>query len=193
MPQSAAKPPHMTVDEFMVWAQDQPGRHELYDGEVFTMQAEREAHTTVKLSVAIALRNALANKRTGCRAYTDGRSVRIDSTTSFEPDALVECGPRDPRSLYAEQPVIVVEVTSPSTSRIDRALKLFGYMGLPSIRHYLIVDAENRFLIHFRRNGDEVVTRILNSKAGAGGMLHLDPPGITVEIGDFFADLDVPD
>ena len=187
MSDTAERPPRMTVDEFVAWAEGQPGRFELYDGEVVKMQSEREVHTSVKLSVAIALRNALSNNRHGCRAYTDGRTIKVDAETSFEPDAVIDCGLRDPDSIFADRPVVVVEVISPSTSRIDSGMKLAGYFAVPSVAHYPIVDVRRRFVIHHRREGENSLASIMHARQN--GMHDLDTPGIAVAVADFFADL----
>ncbi len=79
----------MTVDEFLVWAEDQPGRYELVDGAVFAMAPERARHAEVEASAYLALRSALNRSRSPCRALPGGMSVRFDRATVFEPDALV--------------------------------------------------------------------------------------------------------
>ena len=116
-------------------------------------------------------------------------AIRIDDDMAFEPGAMIDCGPRNPDARLAPKPVVVAEVVSPSTSRIDEGRKLLGYFALSSIHHYLIVDARKRLVIHHRRNGEEIATRFLHANEGGGGTLLLDPPGISVEIADFFADL----
>ena len=112
----------------------------------------------------------------------DGAAVRIDGATLYEPDALVYCGPSLPADALAiVDPVIVVEVLSPSTGRRDNHEKLIGYFAVPSVQHYLIVDAERRILVHHARRADEIATRIL-----ASGPLRLDPPGLEVRVEDLF-------
>ena len=65
MSDAATKPPHMTVEEFLAWAEGRPGRYELADGEVIKMQEEREAHNLVKFAVAVAFRQALLHRWDG--------------------------------------------------------------------------------------------------------------------------------
>ena len=82
-------------------------------------------------------------------------------------------------------PVIVVEVVSPSSRGIDKGAKLASYFSLPSVRHYLIVDTEGRVVIHHQRLDDgRIESRFLHE-----GALALDPPGLTIEVGDIFAGL----
>jgi Uma2 family endonuclease len=48
----------------------------------------------------------------------------------------------EPKSddLEVDNPVVVVEVLSPSTARMDGTTKLNGHFKVPSIQHYPIVD-----------------------------------------------------
>lgn len=175
----------MNVDAFLVWAEGQPGRYELVDGEVFAMSPQRAVHARVKYRVHRALDRAISAAGLPCEMFPDGMVVRVDDDTSFEPDALVNCGDRlADNALEADAPIIVVEVLSPSTRHVDTGAKLLGYFRLPSLRHYLILDTERRTVIHHRRStGDLIETRIATS-----GDLSLDPPGLTVPVAALFAE-----
>jgi Uma2 family endonuclease len=177
-------PGRMTADEFLAWATNQPGRYELVDGRVFGMAAEKLLHVRVKLEVTIALRQAVRAAGAGCEVYIDGASVRTDDATVYEPDALVRCGPALPDDdLVVPDPLILVEVLSPSTGAMDTGKKLTGYFSIPSVRHYLVVDPESRTVVHHRRGGegDPIETRILHARPPEGGAdLVLDPPGLTI-------------
>jgi Uma2 family endonuclease len=171
-------PKKMTVDEFLAWAEENPGRYELADGEVQAMAPQRLAHLEVKLAFHVALLTAIKQAGAPCRVLPDGATVRVSETTAYEPDALVYCGPEKAgNDIEVRDPVIVVEVLSPGTRYIDLAAKLEGYFKVPSVRHYLIADPEQRFIIHHARNeGDVIQTRIVR-----GGAIALDPPGLTLE------------
>ncbi|WP_237478700.1 Uma2 family endonuclease [Lichenibacterium dinghuense] len=172
----------MTVDEFLVWAEGRPGRHELVDGRVCAMAPERAGHARAKLRAQRALEGAIARAGVLCEALPDGMTVRIDARTAYEPDALVYCGPRLPANeVIVPAPVVVVEVLSPSTGFFDRHGKLAGYFAVPSIRHYLIVDIDRRMVIHHARDGDEIRTRLVPS-----GPLRLDPPGLDLDAAALF-------
>jgi Uma2 family endonuclease len=146
------------------------------------MAPERAAHARIKAEVWLALRQAIAAAG-GCEAFPDGMAVRIDDATVYEPDALVRCGaPLGDDALTVEDPVIVVEVLSPSTRGRDTGAKLEDYFRLPSLRHYLIVKTETRKVIHHRRDEDGgIATRIV----GAGD-LELAPPGLRLDAASLF-------
>ncbi len=107
----------ITVDEYLAWAQGQPGRYELYDGTVHAMSPEGAGHAKVKFALQTALAAGIRARGLPCHMMPDGMTVRIDARTAFEPDALVYCGPKvTPTSLEIANPVIVVEVVSPATA-----------------------------------------------------------------------------
>ena len=183
MPAPVRKP--MTSDEFIAWAMEQPDgeRFELVAGEVVGMSPERLSHARVKHRIARALEDAIVAGGLRCEALPDGVSVEVDERTSYQPDALVRCGDPLPGDTVAlSDPMIVVEVISPSSRARDTGAKLEDYFRLPTVRHYLIVRTDSCSVIHHGKGGDgAIVTRILH-----GGPLELDPPGITVAVESFF-------
>src|SRR5262249_7048323 len=145
----------MTVDEFLVWAEGQEGRWELYNGVPYSMRPERVRHGEVKFAVQTALVQGIRSAKLLCHMQPSGVAVRTSRHAAHVPDALVYCGPKLPRSaIEVPNPIIVVEVASPSTRKIDASLKLNGYFSLPSVQHYLIVDPDGPPLLHHRRQAN---------------------------------------
>ena len=180
----SALPSHkMTVDEFLVWAEGQPGRYELFSGTVYAMAPERAGHADVKFAVQTELARAIKAGKVACHMLPDGMTVRVDKDKAHEPDALVYCGAKVSRNVTEiPNPTIVVEVLSPSTRYIDASAKLIGYFRLPSVHHYLIVDPDGPPVLHHARQADgNILTRIVPS-----GRVTLDPPGIEIDVAAFF-------
>jgi Uma2 family endonuclease len=175
----------MTVDEFLAWAVRQDkGRYELFDGRVIMQQPERWGHLNRKGEIFVALRVAIERAGAPLFAATDGATVRIDKATAFEPDALVAPLPYpDDDTIEIPNPIIVVEVLSPSTAKRDLSDKLAGYFQVPSIQHYLVIDPEDREIIWHRRAtaGTLEPPRTLRE-----GSLRLDPPGVVLAVADVF-------
>lgn len=173
-----------TADEFFAWAMEQAtGRFELDNGAVVAMAPERVNHVRAKRNATVALHHAIRARGVACEVLPDGASVRVGDRTVYEPDALVRCGPSAPGdAVEVGDPVIVVEVVSPSSRGIDTGAKLSGYFALPSVRHYLIVDTDKRVVVHHHRDGNGAITvAILRD-----GPLPLDPPGLEIEVRDLF-------
>jgi len=175
--------PRMTVDEYLTWAAGRPGRYELYDGSVYAMSPEGAGHAQVKFAVQSALAAGIKARGLPCHMLPDGMTVRVEARTAFEPDALIYCGQRvAPTALEIPNPVIVVEVLSPSTRRIDVSKKLAGYFQLPSVAHYLIVDPTKPLIVHHMRGSDgNILTHIVHD-----GVIALDPPGLELSLADVY-------
>ena len=179
------KPLRMSADDFLAWAMEQEGRFELASGEVVAMAPERAAHARAKAAAWLALRDAIRGAGLPCEAFADGMAVRINDKTVYEPDATVRCGPRlDDDAVEFSDPVVVVEVLSPSTRARDAGAKLADYFRLPTVRHYLLLRTDTRSAIHHARGADGVITTAILTE----GELRLDPPGIAVALEAVFAD-----
>jgi Uma2 family endonuclease len=179
------RPAGLTADAFIEWVLGQPGgRYELADGEVVAMAPERLGHTRVKRAVWAALASAIAARGLGCEAIGDGASLRIDDRTVCGPDGIVRCGPRAPSdAVELDDPVVVIEVVSPSSGGVDTGVKLADYFRLPTVRHYLVLQPDAHVAINHRRDeAGDIVTRIVRD-----GSLVLDPPGLELRVADLFA------
>ena len=175
----------MTVDEYLVWGETHVGKYELHDGVIVKMPSEQIGHVKVKYRVQTELLRAIKASGLGdLHMLADGVTVRIAPHRAYEPDALVYAGPELPdTAIEIPNPVIVVEVLSPSTANFDATEKLIGYFGVPSIAHYLIVHpAELPVILHSRQADGTILTRLLQS-----GAVKLDPPGIEIDIASLLA------
>ena len=175
----------LTVEEYLAWAQterDMP-RSELINGRVVALAPERVEHAEVKLSVAIALRAAIARDQLPCRSLPSGPTVRIDDYTAYAPDALVYCGQElSGDALVVQNPVIIVEVLSPTTMHTDTSAKLIGYVKLPSVQHYLIIDPDACSVTHHSRSAEGSIS----ASHVTSGAIRLDPLGLSIDVSEIF-------
>ena len=181
-----AVPQRLTVDEFLAWSvRQEKGRYELQDGRIIMQQSQNWGHLRVKGRIFRLLEDAIQQTGAAVYAATDGATVRVAGKTAYEPDALVAPLPMpDDSSLEISNPVIVVEVMSPSSIKRDLTDKLAGYFQVPSIVHYLILDPEEKVLIWYRRAAGGGLEPPVKLETG---MLRLDPPGIELDVAAVFA------
>ena len=181
---ASKRPEHkMTFEEWLVWAAEDGGRSELLDGRVHMMAPERVPHARAKAWVWRALQDAIDRARLPCEAFVVGLTIKTDSDAGFEPDVLVNCGGfADDNGLVADNPIIVIEIMSPSSARIDSGRKLREYFRLASVQHYLIALLDGRTVVHHARAADGSIRTTLH----AGGTITLDPPGIAMDVAAFF-------
>lgn len=186
MGQPKARAPFVTDRaEYRRWSEEQPrGRYERVAGEVVAMVPEQVAHVRVKARAWQALDRAVRAAGVPCETLADGVTVEVGDDTDYEPDAIVNCGERiEGTDVAASNPVIVVEVLSPSTRSVDTGAKLTDYFQVPSVRHYLVIRADRAMVTHHRRRDDGgIETQLL-----ADGHVSMDPPGISIAVADFYA------
>jgi Uma2 family endonuclease len=180
----------MTVSEFLVWGEAQSeGRYELVDGQIIAMAPERALHNLAKMSAWVALSEAVERAGLPCTVYGDGMMVEINEYRARGPDVLVQCGnPIDLDALVADNPLVVVEVASPSSERDDKVRKLVEYFSVGSIRHYLVVLPDERIVVHHARSdAGRIETKIVSA-----GTIELSPPGLVIPSETMFAGLPPP-
>ncbi|MDX2156880.1 MAG: Uma2 family endonuclease [Hyphomicrobiaceae bacterium] len=179
-------PKPLTVEEFLRWSQAQEGgRYELEGGRIVAMQAENLGHVIAKRKAFEALQAAIDRSGLPFYALPDGPSVRLAPDRAYEPDALAAPLPMpSPEALEVADPIVVVEVLSPTPSSIKRDLttKVQGYALAASIAHYLVIDPVERTVAHFSRLGDALTVQGEFSH----GPLRLDPPGLELAIEALF-------
>jgi Uma2 family endonuclease len=173
----------MTREEYYAWAESRRGRFERINGIVVAMAPERVVHNRAKGNLREMMRTAIRMAAVPCEAFTDGLSVPVGDS-DYEPDCIVRCGetPLPGEALAATDPLIVVEVLSPTTARYDRAIKFSEYFRLQSVRHYLIVWPDEPRVVHHRRaDGGDIETVTMTQ-----GELVLSPPGTTIRVEDIY-------
>jgi Uma2 family endonuclease len=175
----------MTREEYRAWSQRQPvGRFERIGGVVVAMAPERVEHNDRKMRAWLALRRTVRDANPPCHVNGDGMTVEIGDS-DYKPDAILYRGEKlPPGSTTVPNPLIIVEVLSPSSSATDRAWKLREYFRLQSVRHYLIIWADREQVVHHRRNeAGAIETTVLT-----GGEIGFEPPGIAITVEEIYAD-----
>ena len=178
-------PGPMSRDAYRRWAEAQPrGRFERIDGFIVAMAPERASHADRKALVWLALRRAITDAALPCHVYPDGMTVEVEEGGDYEPDAVLHCGnPLPGDTVAVPDPLVVVEVLSPSTRAEDLTRKLVGYFKVPSVRHYLILFADRPQVIHHRRRDD---SDGLDTQMFTAGEIRLDPPGIAITVEEIY-------
>ncbi len=177
----------MTEAEYLAFEEQADDKHEFVDGYAYPLHGLAGAtirHNRLSTRVFQAL--APAATRGGCEAFLVDIRVRFrrnDRVRYYYPDALVACGELDPNSLWVEQPLVVVEVTSNRTARFDRREKLETYQSLPSVRAYLIVSHSEPRIDAYVRDSE---LRGFEHTVSTSGTLWLACLDATLELDEVF-------
>jgi Uma2 family endonuclease len=166
-----------TLDEFRAWHERQPDVWEFIHGVPKLMAPGSMAHTLLKSNTGRVLGNAL--DQTGCRALVDGAIVEVEGS-SLIPDVVGTRSRLDFAMPRINDPIIIVEVLSPSNEKDDIGRKLALYLKIAALRHYLVIHQDRRQIVHHERRdnlGGAFLTTI-----SPPDPLRLDPPGIEIEL-----------
>lgn len=167
----ARRPTIWTLEAYLYWEAQQPIRYELVDGQVYAMVGGTSEHDTICNNLRGELRERMRGKP--CRVQGPDLKVKAGTDVRY-PDALIDCGPRVPGALFAQEPVAVFEVLSKSTAWIDQTLKLRGYDATPTIRYYVLISQdEQRALFYTRDRDGRLATRDAALLEGADAAIEL--------------------
>ncbi len=168
-----------TVEEFDRWNAEQPERCEFISGVPVMMSPASLPHTLIKGNIFRHLGNKLAG--TLCRALVDGAEVKSYRLVAI-PDVLVVCGELGQTSPTIKEPILIVEVNSPSSERDDTQRKWQGYCLIPSLRHYLVVAQDSRFVTVHSRTGPSSFAEDIYQE----GVIELSAIGVSLSINEIY-------
>lgn len=152
---SAARPlPNMTEAEYINWERLQTVRHEFWRGEIFSQAGGTRRHSLVGSNTLGEVRQLL--KGYACQAHGSDMRVHIEATGYHAyPDVSVVCPPVEgDADDEITNPVLVVEVLSPSTADFDRGGKFGHYRQIHSLKEYLVLWQDEARAEHHTRTDE---------------------------------------
>lgn len=114
-------------------------KHELINGKISAMAGASKNHERLVGNIYAEFRNHL--KGSPCETFSSDMKLKVGANF-FYPDVMVVCDDNTENDYYTESPVIVVEVLSKSTRRIDETTKLMSYINTPSVQEYVIIEQD---------------------------------------------------
>ena len=129
-------------------------KSEYDDGVIYAMAGASYAHNIIVGNLNWSLRNRLAER---CTALPSDMKVRgLNPTRFYYPDVTVVCeSPRfaDDHTDILLNPLVVIEVLSSSTAKLDQGRKFRGYQTIESLQEYVLIAQDAYFVEHYRRDG----------------------------------------
>jgi len=152
-----------TIEEFLAWDDGTDRRYELVDGRILAMAPPSEAHGTIVANLTIRIGSQL---RAPCRVVGEAGVAASDrNDTWHQADLLVTCAPPERGRPHPIDPILIIEVLSPSTAVHDRGRKVEDYSRLPSVKEILLVASEERRVRTWRRDGRRWIVEDLTGDA----------------------------
>ena len=174
----------MTLDEFLAWERAQPERYEFADGVVTMMTGGSLDHSTIASNLHRSLSEKL--RGSGCRAFRGDAKVIANGAVRY-PDLSVTCSPVTGRDDVVPAPVVIFEVVSPSTERLDRGRKKLDYFATPSVRQYAIVAQDERLVDLYTRTD----AGWINEVVADASVLKLPAVGVELALDAIYQDTEL--
>lgn len=149
------KPHLISPAEYLVAENTSPGRSEYVAGEVYAMTGGTLRHNRIALNLGASLLAALRGRP--CAVFINDVKLHVVRADAFYyPDVMARCAdtPLPGDVQVVDDPLLVIEVLSPTTETIDRREKLAAYRQIPSLIEYVLVAQEARSVEIYRRQGE---------------------------------------
>jgi Uma2 family endonuclease len=177
--------PMLTPTEYLVRERAAEYRSEYIDGRMVLMTGGSRAHSLIGLNIAATLHEALRGGP--CEVHQSDMRVRVAEGAFYTyPDVLVACAPVELEDSHNDtllQPVVIVEVLSPSTAAYDRGKKRQRYQEISSLKHYLLVEQDRPYVEHHRSDRKGWSTDAIE---GLAGSVELAGIGVTLELREVY-------
>lgn len=145
----------VSPEQYLAGEQDAPLKHEYVDGVVYVMAGASDTHNIIAGNLFASLHSQLRGKR--CRPFIADMKVKVPPSymdAFYYPDVFVTCGEGEAHAYCREAPVVIFEVISPSTERVDRQEKSLAYAQIPSMSVYVLVEQESAAVTIRRRSAE---------------------------------------
>jgi Uma2 family endonuclease len=161
--------PFITQEEYLRLEDAAETKNEYFQGRIYplflttplhNMTGATPIHNCICTNTLVELGIKLEGKP--CRPLTSDQRIRIESVDkNTYPDAVVVCGKPEFATLdqiAITNPVLIVEVLSPSTEKYDRTTKFDHYKTLPTFSDYLLIHTDQIRVEHYARNDQNIWT-----------------------------------
>jgi Uma2 family endonuclease len=172
----------MRVAEFLTWDDGTDTRYELIDGRPVAMAPVAPSRSVIVANVTHEFKSRLQ------RPYYVGSEAGVEhpgrDDTFYEADIVISCTPVALGMAAIPQPVVVIEVLSPSTIEHDRGRKAYDYRRMPSVQEIVLVASEQRHIVIWRRRGAKWEVEDLIGDA----VLELEAVGVRIPFAAIYTD-----
>jgi Uma2 family endonuclease len=189
---SAQPQPRLSPEQYLELDRASEFRNEYYDGRMYAMSGGSPTHAILIASIGGELRSALDDQP--CQVATSNLRVRVSPHGLYcYPDVVVVCGEmklaeNDKDTLL--NPILLLEVLSPSTEGYDRGFKFAQYRMIESLQEYALVSqAEPRVELFRRQAGGDW---LFSESVGLDKSCRFESVGCSVELAGIYKKVTLP-
>jgi Uma2 family endonuclease len=142
-----------TVEEYFEFEQNSETRHEFIEGQIIPIPQKNKISNRIAGRLGVYFLELLD----GNIFDTFFKTIKLSTIRNRcyrYPDVMIVPVIDDEDEYIVYNPVLIVEVYSPSTEKTDRNEKLKEYSKIPSLQYYLLVSQEETVIELYKRNGN---------------------------------------
>jgi len=181
--------PHLQMDNatFLEWVQGREERYELAGGRVMMMTGATMRHGLIVGNLFELLRARLDRKRW---VVLTEFGIDVRPGTIRYGDIVVDEQGAKGDALTAKAPVLVAEVLSPSTMKVDLGDKAADYLQLSSLATYLVLAQDEVKAWAYNRSGERQVPPGPQVFVGADARVSIPSLSIDLSLTDIYGGID---
>ncbi len=163
-------------------------KYEYIDGEVYAMAGASEKHNLISGNFFYEISSKLRKNNSSCKTFTSDMKVKATSSNNnyFYPDTMVVCNDNSHDTDYTKNsPLIIVEVLSKSTRKIDTTIKMINYLNIPSLEEYVIIEQSICEVQVFRKSDNWKSTFYF-----LGDKISFESIDVTISVEDIYYQVD---
>ncbi|MET0397415.1 MAG: Uma2 family endonuclease [Longimicrobiaceae bacterium] len=176
----------LSPEEYLVRERAAEYRSEYLAGEVRAMTGASRKHNRIAMNLGALLHGRLRGGP--CEPFMSDMRVKVERTGAyFYPDVVVACGAsrlEDEHQDTLLNPVVIVEVLSPSTADYDHAAKWEHYRRIPALMDYLLLSQSEPRVERYTRQAEGLW--LFSETSGLDADLRLDSIGCTLALRDVY-------
>jgi Uma2 family endonuclease len=178
-----------TVREYLEFEESVATKHEYVDGAIYPRPSECIRHNRIATNLVCSLHERLRGNKYW--AHTSATRLRIrmrDGTRFYYADGCIVSRPNPPQDIYQDEVVVIAEVVSKQTARIDANEKKDAYLSMTSLEAYLLVEQDYPLVVAYHRIDNGFVREVY---AGLDASIPLNVVGFALPLSDIYLDVDL--
>jgi Uma2 family endonuclease len=156
------------------------------------MSGAQPNHNRIVFNTTVAIGRRLLSRGSACQGFTSDQRVKVNDHNSpyLYPDLSVACQPKFEKInglLTLLNPILIIEVLSPSTAEYDKRAKFLQYQSIESLEYYVLIDSEAMAMLYYQKSEKNWLPTFLSE---ANDELVIDSIGIVLKIEEVYLQVD---
>ncbi len=183
---ATAPVPRLTEEEYLRIEREAQTKSEFFDGQMFAMSGGSLNHSFIASRLIAIFDRQVSGS---CRVSTSDLRIHIPAFKTYTyPDCLILCG--EPQLVSDQKdnllnPMLIVEVLSPSSEAYDRGKKFEMYRSIASLREYLLIHQDRRHVEHYSRQEED--SWLLRECFGSEATVSIARLSVEISLAELYA------